>query len=202
MAAAISLSRAQAIAWRLRDSPSLARRYLPLLEARRQIRQTAVDGVIFITLDTRQTRAATRHLRAMPAGTLIAGGAGAPRAASQINFAARAGPCLEALLLLERRGETHLVSAADPRFAAGLEIQWTTSRSASIQPGQNVFVLPPAGAYEPGDPLHAIARETLLLAWEALALHLAGASAFSAAARLRVGRTRMAAAAAGHRPRL
>jgi hypothetical protein len=80
--------------------------------------------------------------------------------------------CLEGLILLTHRGQTRLVALGDPAFAAGLTVRWTADAGDMIQSGDGEVTvpLPMPGVYEPGNPMHALARESLMVAWEGLAL--------------------------------
>jgi hypothetical protein len=197
VAAQQHLEAAERLAWRQRDLASLARLTLPLLEARRQIRHNAVDGTLVIDDPARpgaEARLSAEFLE-QPAGTILLVGRRQRRLAAGVQYAQRrTGRCLEALLLVpgpHRR--RRLASLADPVFAAGLPTHTTTLPDDVIQPADPADLtvpLPPAGTYAPRDRLHAVAREALLLAWEALALkwqarHPAGPGAWSELAWLR-----------------
>jgi hypothetical protein len=193
VAARRELEAAEAAAWRQRDCPSLARIYLPLLEVRRQIRQNATDGVIMITppRENGVRRKMFNEFIARPSGTLLT----AATPVGSISYAAaRTGACLEGLLLMEHAGHVRLCSSADPHFAAGLDVRVTRTAGDVIKPdvlADMVVPLPPPRRYEPGDPLHAVARESLVIAWEALALkwqarHPARAEAWEEIAWLRL----------------
>lgn len=178
-----ALEAAEAGAWRQRDARTLARIYLPLLEARRQIRYHAAEGELVIVdphlSSYEQQRILNNFLRA-PAGTiLLACSSNAARYHSACLFAGsvqyearRSGRWLEAHLLTQQRNETRIASLADPSFAAGLPVRLTTEEKdvigASTDP-HLVVPLPPAGHYARG-PLHALLRESLIIAPEALAL--------------------------------
>jgi hypothetical protein len=183
VAARSDLQAAEAIAWREKDFRSLARLYLPLLEARRQIRYNAAEGAVVICppglSQTAEQRALRNFLRA-DSGTILlgcaagCGPAGACRLAESVQYASRrTGRWLEALLLIDHGGEVRLSTQADPTFAAGLPVEWTSDPKRMIgasTDGHLIVPLPPAGTYRAGDPLHAVARESLIVAWEALAL--------------------------------
>ncbi len=180
-----ALESAETIAWRQRDTESLARLYLPLLEARRQIRYNAAEGFLVIIhpgtpLAMQQKQ--FREFLASPAGTILlpcAAGARSPRYHAACTFAGsvqyesrRTGRWLEALLLLTHKNQTRLAPLADPTFAAGLPITTTTDPSKIIGPSTDEHLtvpLPPPGRYTSGS-LHALLRESLLIAPEALAL--------------------------------
>ena len=190
VAARDELERAEGMAWRQQNAGALARIYLPLLEARRQIRQNAADGVLVITPGQEgNSRRMMEGFREETAGTLICGGAGAEKGPGAVPYAARQRQsCLEALVLVEHRGERRLASMTDPTFAGGLPVAVTSDPKELVDPvgvlefkspkGKrrdaastvNKVPLPGAGRYAPGHPLHDLARESLLVAWEALAL--------------------------------
>jgi hypothetical protein len=208
------LEAAEAVAWRDHDAQALARLYLPLLEARRQIRYHAAEGTVLIcapAASTLQEQHLLDEFLTTDAGTILLscaaegpkspharrgktgrGGPMACRFAGSVQFEAqRTGRWLEALLLIRRDRpdggtDVRLASQADPTFAAGLPVRWTTSPTDQIGASTDpdlVVPLPPPGQYggqgnapgggvaAGGDPrLHAVARESLLIAWEALAL--------------------------------
>jgi hypothetical protein len=171
VAACIALEAAERAAWQARDARTLARVYLPLLEARRQIRYQAAEGEIVIGGRVERT------FFDQPAGTALI--AISSKAAAALAIAdrvrhtmRRTGRWLEALLLIRHGEEVQLVSAADPAFAAGLSIIWTDDAQASIGASTDANLrvpLPRSGRYVKGTS-HALARESLLIAWEALAL--------------------------------
>ena len=163
VAARRELEAAEGLAWRKRDAATLARVYLPLLEARRQIRLNAVEGVIVVGA---AGHAGLEAFLRRGAGTILWAGhdagsiASGCKAAGSVRYASsRAGSCLEALLVLEHHGEVRVASPVDATLAGGL---------AGVK-------LPGAGVWDPAKAEmragHAAAREALLLAWEALALH-------------------------------
>ncbi len=144
-AAREALQSAEAAAWNARDAASLARIHLPLLEVCRQIRYFAAEGQIEIR----------EHEILMRADTGIE----------------------ERLVLLHQGPQMRLASpaagssAAD--FEAALPVQWVTSESAVIGPSTEpalVVPLPPPGVYDGRRGLGTVARESILIAWEALAL--------------------------------
>lgn len=205
------LEAAEAIAWRDHDAAALARLYLPLLEARRQIRYNAVEGTLLIcppgTSAAREEQLLAEFVTS-PAGTILlacsahgskpqrhrsrgrAGEAIACRLAGSVQYEAqKTGRWLEALLLIQRGtstesgggGETRLASQADPTFAAGIPVTWASAAfSDRPQPapvlGESTdpaltLPLPTGGNYQGNHPgPGALARESLLVAWEALAL--------------------------------
>lgn len=177
VAAARDLEAAEGLAWRRRDPTSLARIYLPLMEARRQIRQNAVEGPLLLAAtDTPHTlNAALRDLTSRDAGTLVINCRDACKAAGSVRYAARRNlACLEALIAIAHAGQYRLCSLGDPHFAAGLPLRFTHNPADLVQPqdkhDQPEIPLPPWGRHDPGTPQHAQARESLLVAWEALGM--------------------------------
>jgi hypothetical protein len=229
VAARSALQAAEAIAWRNRDAQSLARLYLPLLEARRLIRYHAAEGTVLICPPGASTQLehellggffavesgtillaspagvggssrGANHRRGAGAGGRRAGGGQMPacRLAGSVQYESRrSGRWLEALLLIQKGDQVRLASQADATFAAGLPVRWTQSDNESIGESTDpdlVVPLPKPGRYqraeersagvgppergreggEGGDGgesrLHALARESLIVAWEALAL--------------------------------
>jgi hypothetical protein len=169
------LEQAAGMAWRAGEAGTLARVYLPLLEARRQIRLQAAEGRIIV--DNGSKGAGLRELEEAGAGTLLVAGndARALRLAGTVEMAARrARRCYEVLLLVRRGHQVRLVSPHDPTFAAGLPVRWTREAGAALADAaarELVVPLPPAGIYDGRVAgLGALAREALLVAWEALAL--------------------------------
>lgn len=178
------LEAAEAVAWRRHDARSLARIYLPLLEARRQIRYIAAEGTLVIgspDATAAEEQNLLRHFLRKESGTILLASHATGAAADACRYAGsvqcasrRSGRCLEALILLARNNEVRLASQADPTFAAGLTVQWRTDANELIGPSTDphlVIPLPPLGTYHPGGPLHPVARESLIVAWEALALY-------------------------------
>jgi hypothetical protein len=178
VAARSLLERAAGVAWRTRDARSLARLYLSLLEVRRQIRYQAVEGRIVIGGgDKRAMREQIRQLERSPAGVFLVGGDrdGALRLARAVEISARRkGACWETLLLLRHREQVRLASPHEAHFAAGLPVRWTREASAVVEESTEsalAVALPPVGTYDGRETgLGALARESLLMAWEALAL--------------------------------
>ncbi len=177
-----ALEAAEGIAWRLGDFRSLARIYLPLLEARRQIRYNAVEGrILFLRarINGKGERESLRQFGQLPAGTLLLichdheDIANARAVAKKVYLTSRGnGNWLETLLILNRGKEMRLVSPVNPILADGLPIFWTTDAKSMIGPSTDPELqvpLPPPGMYEK-ESLHVLARESLLIAWEALAL--------------------------------
>ncbi len=202
-AARRELEAAEATAWRHADARSLARLYLPLLEARRLIRYQAVEGVILIcppppALSTTHEHHLLRQFLNNESGTILLSSSAPHKThsspdptahirhlAGSVQYEARrSGHWLEALLLIQHGTETRIASAADPTFAAGISICWTQCPTAPLGDSTDpdlIIPLPPPAQYtgkpatvktEPSRPsgLHALARESLLVTWEALAL--------------------------------
>ena len=181
-----ALESAESIAWRQRDTQSLARIYLPLLEARRQIRYNAAEGFLVVVnpaTPPAEQKKQFREFLASPAGIILLPCiSGSPRHHAACTFAGavqyesrRTGRWLEALLLLTHKNENRLAPLADPTFAAGLPVTTTTDPSKIIGPSTDPHLtvpLPPPGTYtaQNAGPLHALLRESLLIAPEALAL--------------------------------
>lgn len=195
VAARHELETAEAIAWRTHDAGALARLYLPLLEARRQIRYNAAEGVIVISaaaVSPKDEQHLLDEFLSSEAGTiLLACGADNARRTRSSNRreplvcrfagsvqyeAMRTGHALEALLLLTHGNESRLATQADPTFAAGLPVRFTDSDKDAVGASTDphlVVPLPHPGGYSSGGSqphLHALARESLITAWEALAL--------------------------------
>lgn len=77
--AAETLAAAEQTAWELRDYDTLARLYLPLQEARRQVRQSCGEGVVKLdcfATDPTDSLDATRLLNQFPHGQLLIAGWG------------------------------------------------------------------------------------------------------------------------------
>ncbi len=182
VAARSFLERAEALAWRRRDAQSLARLYLPLLEVRRQIRYDAAEGVILICSPSGRAREEAAWLdefvKCETGTALLACSAGegeaACRFAGSVGYAARrTGRRLEALVLVKLAEEVRLAPAAEPLFAAGLRVAWTKDSAQQIgdATAERLEVpLPPPGWYAPDAAMHGVARESLIVGWEALAL--------------------------------
>jgi hypothetical protein len=150
---------------------------LPLLEARRQIRYQAAEGDIFIATEGFGGSLAKEFLRTCgEAGTLLLPlkTSDGTKAAEIVHRASiRSGRRLEVLVLITHRQDARLATPADPTVAAGLRVQWTRDTTAAVGPSTdpNLAVpLPPAGIYKGTAGLGAVARESLVVAWEALAL--------------------------------
>jgi hypothetical protein len=189
-AAVRDLEAAEGAAWRRGDGVALARVYLPLLEARRQIRYQAAEGTLVIcspAASLHEERATVntflQDARIKAGSILIIAGSGATHRklhhlrralefAGAVKYAARStGRWLESLLLLSHGDETRIVSPADPTFAAGLPITRESGAALSTTTDPALAIpLPPAGRYTAKDAAHPVAREGLIFAWEALAL--------------------------------
>jgi len=177
VAARALLERAAAYAWRAREARCLARMYLPLLEVRRLIRHQAAEGQIVITEPAVHGRRQLRQFQEAAAGTFLMCDhtARGIRLAHAIHGAARrTGRRLEVLLLVRHGHHTRLAAPRDPTFAAGLGVSWTRDPSAAIAASTDpalIVPLPPPGTYDGhASGLGALARESVLIAWEALAL--------------------------------
>ncbi len=181
VAACGALEAASDLACRGGDMRSLARLYLPLLEARRLMRYRAAEGrIVIVAGDAAETRGAVKRFYQAQEGTLVVTGAErapgrALRLARAVNAAARrTGCCLEALLVLEHGDQARLAAAGDATFAAGVPVVWTPDAAAAVGAATDsalVVPLPAAGEYD-GQLAGwgAVARESLVIAWEALAL--------------------------------
>ncbi len=167
----LEVAEAAAFAWR--DAGLLGRIYLPLLESCRQIRQMAVEGVIVIGHPRRRAglAQAARLARAHGAGVIIS--ANVP-GVLRLHGSLRSGPgAVECLGLISRGSQAVMCSPGRPLFAAGLPVLWRTAGGPATQPAKASdmqVILPKSGIYLPGSPEHAMTGESLLLAWEALAL--------------------------------
>jgi hypothetical protein len=197
MPAIRALESAEGAAWRKKDGPALARLYLPLLEARRQVRYQAAEGTIVIcppgTPERIEREALRKFLAEDGPGTMLLGccnarhhGQWATRRkdldrslnyAGMVSHAARrTGRWIEALLLLRHGEEVRVASPGDAAFAAGLTVQWTDNPKSTIGEATDINLKVPLPALAPTDrltashPMHAMVRESLIFAWEALAL--------------------------------
>ncbi len=176
VAARRELEAAERQAFLKSDAALLARIYLPLLEAARQIRQFCCDGIIAITPgDTASQRAALRDV-------LHSGGVWL-----RVESAGRNKPCalpqvpdspVELLSIVKYREHWRMTLPACKRGMGrqpgrfSVPVQWTHDPGMFISPARPdalVAVLPPPGVYHPGNPQHGQARETVLLTFEALA---------------------------------
>ncbi|HTV48206.1 MAG TPA: hypothetical protein VMG59_07160 [Phycisphaerae bacterium] len=174
MAARRELEAAEQQAWRRRDAVLLSRIYLPLLEACRQIRQQASGALIVIAELDQPSKRFIQPLLDAGQGTLICSGRTAMQVCSRLMLIARQnGLSIETLLLGQTSAETRIYSLGAPHYAAGLPVLWSRDFSHLIEPASPeklIVPLPWLGSYQPGNPAHTVARESLLLAWEALAL--------------------------------
>jgi hypothetical protein len=176
MAARRELESAEQQAWRQGDAVLLSRIYLPLLETCRQIRQQATDALIVID-NVANSSNRSKIISSMVdfgQGTLICYGAAARQTCHRMTLLARQrGLSVETLLLRQSSGKSRLYSEGARQFAAGLPVLWSRDFSNLIEPEipeKLVVRFPPPGTYHPGEPGHALARESLLVAWEALAI--------------------------------
>jgi hypothetical protein len=174
VAACAALESAEAIAWRKKDARSLARIYLPLLEARRQIRFNAADGLLLIA--PQLTPSTLKQFLTTEAGTLLLRGDqwnSAHAILKKIHYEVRrTGRWLEVLLVRDNASAFRLTSSADPSYAAGISLQFGPQPAATPRLSTDPLLcihLPPPGIYTTG-ALHDMARESLLVGWEALAL--------------------------------
>ncbi len=177
VAARRELEAAERQAFLKRDAALLARVYLPLLEAARQIRQFCCDGVIAITPgDTPNQRAALRDVWHSGGVWLRveSWGQNKPCALPQVPDAP-----VELLSIVKYRKHWRITlptgksGIGRQRERSGVLMQWTHNPGTFIspaRPGALVAVLPPPGVYHPGHPRHGQARETVLLTFEALAM--------------------------------
>ena len=177
VAARRELEAAERQAFRRRNAALLARIYLPLLEAARQIRQFCCDGIIAITPGL------TANQRAVPREALRSGGVWVSMRGAGITkpIAIPIAPDSPVELLSIVRYHEHWCLTS-PACKSGLgrrcgrssvALQWTHDPGMFISPARPdalVAVLPPPGVYHPGNPRHGQARETLLLTFEALAM--------------------------------
>lgn len=176
IAARRALESAESAAFAQRDAASLERIYLPLLEACRQMRLQACQGAIAIGHPRQTTNylPVRKFIENAEAGTLLLGGTGAVRIASRLIRRARcAGQAKEALIWSLRGTRIRLCATAAPRFTNGVEAQFAVDPQAKITPEmleKQLLLLPPPGIYAPGSPGHDLAKESLLVGWEWLAL--------------------------------
>lgn len=166
------LESAEALYWRSRDAAGLARIYLPLLEVRRQLRHLAVDGIIAISESPcPHERNLIKTLTAAPAGILIAGHV--VSATKMLIASRRLARSYDALVRIRDHHDLYIASPFDPKAAAGLHVRSARSTQDTVDPEirkDMIIPLPGPGVYQPGSSAHAQARESLLVAWEALAL--------------------------------
>ena len=176
VAARLALETAEAAAFVRRDAASLERIYLPLLEACRQARLQACEGIIVIDDPRRSGHSpATRAVaKSSAAATLLVAGPRAVKMATRVNRSARRrGLPQESLVWLYGGKTVRLCSTAAVRFCCGVEAEFTKNPGEKMSPrhlDQQIAVLPVPGVYPPGSAGHRLACETLLLAWEWLAL--------------------------------
>jgi hypothetical protein len=181
-----ALEAAERAAWRKKNGPELARLYLPLLEARRQIRYQAAEGTVLICppgMPLTLERDAVRRFvedESIVAGAVLVGCRDVQRALTYasvvMHTARRTGRWIEALLLLRHGDEVRLASPGDATFAGGLKVKWTEDPKEMIGGATDRDLevpLPPASTatvFDGHHPLHPMLRESLITAWEALAL--------------------------------
>ncbi len=175
-AARRALEAAEAAVFARRDAASLERIYLPLLEACRQTRLQACEGVIVIA-DPRRSNlspAARAVAKSSAAATLLMAGPRAVKMAMGVNRSARGrGLPQEALVWMCGGKTVRICSTGAMRFCCGVEVELTDRLGEKISPRQldrRIAVLPVPGVYPPGAAGHRLASETLLVAWEWLAL--------------------------------
>lgn len=176
VAARRALETAEAAAFARGDAASLERIYLPLLEACRQTRLQACEGVIVVEDPWRSgiTPAARATARSPAADTLLLAGPRAVKMALQVNRSARRRGLPQEALVWQCRGKSvRLCASAAVRFSWGVEVLMTDNLEGKISPQQldrQIVLLPRPGVYPPGTPGHRLACESLLMAWEWLAL--------------------------------
>lgn len=173
-AARRELEAAEAAAFYRRDAALLARIYLPLLEACRQLRQLSTEGVISIDASGgmhRSARAEMKRSAASGGGVIVTA---SPSMARVISRKARfSRHPIECLLLVTKNQETRILSPHAARFSSGLPVMWKPVDHAETLPAppeQMRVALPPPGIYAPGWPGHRAAAESIILLQEALAL--------------------------------
>ncbi|MGC8561313.1 MAG: hypothetical protein ACP5O1_11615 [Phycisphaerae bacterium] len=173
-AARRELEAAEATAFHRRDAALLARIYLPLLEACRQLRQLSTEGIISISASGRRYRSSRAEMKRSAAG---GGGViitASPAMARAINRRARlCSRPIECLLLLTKNHETRILSPHVARFSCGLPVLWRPVDQAQTLPAppeEMRVALPPPGIYAPGSSGHSAAAESIILLQEALAL--------------------------------
>ncbi len=168
------LEAAETAAFQRRDAASLERIYLSLLEACRQARLQACEGFILIGEPRRGSAGLVKFPRAADAAVLVAAGTRGYEQAVRFARGGRSGgKPKEALLLLVKGGEVRLCSPGWPRYCGGVTVEFTAGAGRVLLPKDMdgcVALLPAPGLYAPGTAGHGMARESLLLAWEWLAL--------------------------------
>ncbi len=178
VAARRELEAAERQAFLKRDAALLAQIYLPLLEAARQIRQFCCDGVIALTpANSREHRLALREV-SKAGGVLLKIQAAGLNHPGTLSIPAEVP--VESLRIVQQHHHWRITTPCrkklhDPQpQPKGIEVSWTRDARKVIAPAPPdalVAILPMPGVYHPGNPYHAQARETLLLTFEALALH-------------------------------
>ena len=173
-AARRELEAAEAAAFHRRDAALLARIYLPLLEACRQLRQLSTEGIISIDASGGMHRSAPAEMKRLAAfggGVIVTA---SPSMARVISHKARFNPHpIECLLLITKNHQTQILSPHAIRFSYGLPVVWRPIDRAETLPAppeQMRVALPPPGIYPPGSPGHRAAAESIILLQEALAL--------------------------------
>ena len=169
------LEAAENAAFQQQDAASLERIYLPLLEACRQARLQACEGLIVIGRPGQNDDPEfMKCAAAADAGVLVAAGSGSYERAIRFGRTARsAGKPKEALMLLEKGGRVRLCAPGRPRYCGGVGVEFSAEAGRALSAAELegcVAVLPPPGLYAPGAAGHSLGREALLLAWEWLAL--------------------------------
>ena len=177
VAARRELEAAERQAFLKRDAALLARIYLPLLEATRQIRQFCCDGIIAITPgDTAIQRAALRDVFGSGGVWLRIQGA---RINKPSTLSITPDAPMELLNVVQYREHWHITSPVckggigRQRERSSVLMHWTHDPGRFISPAPPealVALLPPPGVYHPSNPQHGQARETVLLTFEALAM--------------------------------
>ena len=173
-AARRELEAAEAAAFHRRDAALLARIYLPLLEACRQLRQLSTEGVISIDASGgmhRSAQAERKQSAAGGGGVIVTASASIARVISR--GARFSGHPIECLLLATKNNETRILSPHAARFSHGLPVVWRPvdrAQTLPAPPEQMQVALPPPGIYTPGLPGHRAAAESIILLQEALAL--------------------------------
>ena len=173
-AARRELEAAEASAFHRRDAALLARIYLPLLEACRQLRQLSTEGVISIDASGGVHRSAWAEMKQSAAsggGVIVTASASIARVISRrARFSHHP---IECLLLATKNNETRILSPHAARFSRGLPVTWRPvdrAQTLPAPPEQMQVALPPPGIYPPGSPGHRAAAESIILLQEALAL--------------------------------
>ena len=177
VAARRELEAAERQAFRKRDAALLARIYLPLLEAARQIRQFCCDGIIAITPGHSSAQCTALRDVLSSGGVWLRIQEAGKNKPGTLSIAGDA--LVELLSVLKYRDQWFITSPVckggigRQRKRTSVLMQWTHDPGKIISPAQPqalVAVLPPPGVYHPGNPRHGQARETVLLTFEALAM--------------------------------